>query len=929
MAQLRRQSREQNDNRLAEPFSQIFIDRPEAEWAFALLQETARRLGLSNAYDERFALTLPHPSGKMGLHLNFGRWLVLGFTGPGQTPYRVELVLLANHVAWDERLEAYPFTRKEGQPEVRSYQLPVEIVRPLTSELQTAYETTLDFIAAKFHTWKRSPYWQHHNPEIIAALFDVEQRERLFAGELSQTELVYERHYTPFYQDISEEEATYEIASTVLASTEVEPSEAENEVFVTDRLQRRRGVNLDREKIRALISLIRTRYPNWSGFSDPDFVSDEVEYKQVTVTKAHELLSQPELSRLIAESEFDEFINRLGTIGKDLNLLWLSVPSSGDLNILYDSNLDKPTFCEAVTDLLYGPGETNARLERYLAYVKSQSLHDKWTFPTYFLFLCYPKTEMFVKPLTTKWFLEFFDSRDQYTTRPTVSTYSFIKQLAHQLKDELQEYQPKDMVDIQSLIWVCYSASQPEGKDVKEKLATPFSEIFTNREEAEWAFEFLRESFDHLGITGPNDQRFSLTLARRYGGLNLHFNLGNWLVLGFRQPNLNVGRVRIPFIADLVDFEDQYIEYDFAQDNEQPNVISYGLPIEQVRFRDNNLNEAYHATLIYISERFGNYGRSPWRKHHMQVIAEAIFDVQKRQQLFDEDLSDELVYVDEETELNPIYPLSELAEETGLDEAELDHWVRAIERKGQAILYGPPGTGKTYLAEKLAAHLIGGGAGFKDLIQFHPAYAYEDFIQGIRPVSDGERLSYPLVRGRFLEFCDQARTCQGHCVLIIDEINRANLARVFGELMYLLEYRERKIPLAGGGTFEIPANVRLIGTMNTADRSIALVDHALRRRFAFIALYPNYDILRRYHRREQTDFPVEGLIDTLQRLNRRINDPHYEVGITFFLQPDLALQIEDIWRMEIEPYLEEYFFDQPRETLDDFRWEAVKQKVAP
>jgi 5-methylcytosine-specific restriction protein B len=182
------------------------------------------------------------------------------------------------------------------------------------------------------------------------------------------------------------------------------------------------------------------------------------------------------------------------------------------------------------------------------------------------------------------------------------------------------------------------------------------------------------------------------------------------------------------------------------------------------------------------------------------------------------------------------------------------------------------------------------------------------------------------VPGRFLEFCQKAQTRQDRCVLIIDEVNRANLARVFGELMYLLEYRDRKIPLAGGGELQIPANARLIGTMNTADRSIALVDHALRRRFAFIPLYPNFDILRHYHRQKQTGFPVEGLIDTLIHLNREIGDQHYAVGTTFFLHEELSEQIEDIWRMEIEPYLEEYFFDQP-EKVEDFRWERIREKV--
>jgi 5-methylcytosine-specific restriction protein B len=275
---------------------------------------------------------------------------------------------------------------------------------------------------------------------------------------------------------------------------------------------------------------------------------------------------------------------------------------------------------------------------------------------------------------------------------------------------------------------------------------------------------------------------------------------------------------------------------------------------------------------------------------------------------------------------NSLYPLPQLAEDTGFDEAELERWVRAIERKGQAILYGPPGTGKTFMAEKLAAHLVGGGDGFVELVQFHPTYAYEDFIQGIRPQSEGDHLSYPVVPGRFLEFCWEAHQRHGRCVLIIDEINRANLSRVFGELMYLLEYRDRDIPLAGGGLFKIPANVRLIGTMNTADRSIALVDHALRRRFAFITLYPNYELLRRYHQRRQTGFPVEGLIETLTSLNRQIGDRHYEVGVTFFLRLHLAEEIEDIWRMEIEPYLEEYFFDRP-ENVESFRWDKVKSRI--
>lgn len=272
-------------------------------------------------------------------------------------------------------------------------------------------------------------------------------------------------------------------------------------------------------------------------------------------------------------------------------------------------------------------------------------------------------------------------------------------------------------------------------------------------------------------------------------------------------------------------------------------------------------------------------------------------------------------------ELQTEYTLSECTEETGINQGELESWIRSIHRKKQAIIYGSPGSGKTFIAEKIAKLLISDSDGFSELVQFHPAYTYEDFIQGIRPQSKDEKLTYPLVPGCFVKFCHQAETREGICTFIIDEINRANIAQVFGELMYLLEYRDKEIPLAAGNCFHIPENVRIIGTMNTADRSIAQFDYALRRRFAFIQLRANYDILRK--RYSDIDFPIDKLIDILQKINQVISDKNYEIGISFFITDNLDDDIKDIWCMEIEPYLEEYFFNQPQ-TVDEFRWHKLQ-----
>ena len=212
---------------------------------------------------------------------------------------------------------------------------------------------------------------------------------------------------------------------------------------------------ISKEKIENIVALIKKEYPNWSGFSHPKFVKDEIDYKQSAALKARELLDEKELLSLQSKSNFEEIITRIKKIGNATNLLWNWMPAKGDLGILEQAGLDKRDFCGAFIDLLYGPGQSPERLERYLSFVRSQSLPNKWTFPTYFLFLCHPQTEMFIKPRAMKRFLEFLGTDDvQFRGTPSSQVYSTIKQISHQLKEDLKDFGPKDMMDIQSAIYL-------------------------------------------------------------------------------------------------------------------------------------------------------------------------------------------------------------------------------------------------------------------------------------------------------------------------------------------------------------------------------------------------------------------------------------------------------------------------------------------
>ncbi|MGV1009044.1 MAG: AAA family ATPase [Dermatophilaceae bacterium] len=278
----------------------------------------------------------------------------------------------------------------------------------------------------------------------------------------------------------------------------------------------------------------------------------------------------------------------------------------------------------------------------------------------------------------------------------------------------------------------------------------------------------------------------------------------------------------------------------------------------------------------------------------------------------------------------------QLAESLLVDREWLQECVELLRDRRQLIFYGPPGTGKTYIAQELAEHVTAKEA--VTLVQFHPAYSYEDFFEGFRPTStaDGHGVGFTLTPGPFRRLVDAARENPGTAyLLIIDEINRANLAKVFGELYFLLEYRDKAVDLLYSddtGEFTLPTNVYLIGTMNTADRSIALVDAAMRRRFAFVQLHPSEpptsQVLRRWLARTGRDQLAAQALDALNDL---IEDADLKIGPSYFMRDSVyaGKGMERMWRTSILPLLEEHHYGEGIDVPKRYSLERILAKLTP
>ena len=355
-------------------------------------------------------------------------------------------------------------------------------------------------------------------------------------------------------------------------------------------------------------------------------------------------------------------------------------------------------------------------------------------------------------------------------------------------------------------------------------------------------------------------------------------------------------------------------------------VIGRGVVTGEYQYRPELQDEDYE----YGHVRTVDWTHKGEWEHPGQAVMKALTDitpytdyVEKLNALF----ADEVEGVEEVETTYPPYDVDKFLEEVYMDIADYNTLVGLIRTKKNVILQGAPGVGKTFAAKRLAYSMMGQKNQDRVmLVQFHQSYTYEDFIEGFRPTSAGS--GFEIKKGSFYNFCKKAgEDLENEYFFIIDEINRGNLSKIFGELFMLIENDKRGNSLQllySDEKFNVPSNVYIIGMMNTADRSLAMLDYALRRRFAFYTMNPgfNSDGFRAY-KTKLASGKMDKLIACVESLNSVIaaDDSLGEgfcVGHSYFCNIEDATDtvLSNIVEYELVPLLKEYWFDEPIKVKD-------------
>ncbi len=530
--------------------------------------------------------------------------------------------------------------------------------------------------------------------------------------------------------------------------------------------------------------------------------------------------------------------------------------------------------------------------------------------------------------------------------RPTASSYNQIIRFGRAFWHIASVKQPTDWVDVQSFMWALCQSNQQDAEPARD--GAPFvsepaapvapTPAVTLRAKNIWQIapgerarlweEFYREGIVGIGWDSLGDlkgyrsqgaieaalQAHDKSEGRRYNDARCCWEFAHVIAPGDivvakqgRYKLLGVGRVTS--------------EYLHRPDREEYHNL------RKVQWLRREVVEVEASMTVKTLTSI-----TPYPEFTKQIL-EALGAPELVQELFGTNLDDAAKGVSDPL-VAPTVELEDFDREVALrrlfmPEKQFDGILDQLRRKKNVILQGPPGVGKTFVAQTLAYALMGKiDPARVQMVQFHQSYGYEEFIQGLRPTTTG---AFVPRKGIFLSFCERAAEDNRRpWVFVIDEINRGNLSKILGELMMLIEADKREeryaLPLAyddpGTPKFFVPPNVHIIGLMNTADRSLAMVDYALRRRFAFVPLRPEIGSAKFKSHLVENNVPLalaEVLIGCVQRLNDKIRQDSADLGEGFcighsYLCPppgmaDPKAWLESVLEYDIRPLLVEYWME--------------------
>lgn len=680
-------------------------------------------------------------------------------------------------------------------------------------------------------------------------------------------------------------------------------------------------------------------YPDFVDFGRPGekFERAEIAYKRHGLVKFAELGGRDKVKQLLAIGDATAAI---GLVQKSVSLNIASFqswrPSIG---------IDRPDALKDVltafvhaTEVPYAGPET---LQPVFDAMTRHGLRPAWDTLSVLLWGLRP-TDYF--PIKISYYRDLAEALGHPLDagRPTPSNFDQLVRFAKAIWQVAASRSPRDWVDVQSFLWsLCQAYSKPADHDAAEPSRRTKIWAIAPGENGRLRDEFHAEGiigigWDDLGDLTQYKSRDELEKALRGDDDRRRSNdsLCCWQFAHDVQPGdlmiVKRGRSTVMGLGRVIS------EYMYRPDREEYHHIR---KLEWLRTGSWDVGDTmatktltnvtpYPEWIRQVLETMGEHAL--WREWSGEGAAAA-------------DPEAKAVAEQAGGLASTPYTIDDGLKELFAPREKIDQVLGQLRRKKNIVLQGPPGVGKTFAARRLAFLLLGErDASRIELVQFHPNTSYEDFVLGLRPDGTG---GFELKPGVFHRFCTRAQKDSSRpYVFIIDEINRGNLAKILGELMMLIESDKRgpehAVHLAYARETDarlyLPANLYVIGTMNTADRSLALVDYALRRRFAFLTLEPNFGARFRAELETTHGRPpelVEKIVRRVGALNQAICadvrglGPGYQIGHSFFCNGNEAKDHEtwyaDVVNFELRPLLEEYWMDDPKKADD-----AVKALLA-